>query len=191
MKKKRRGKFCSDFKQFIRFFYLKSCVRRLRERGGVAERSRSGRPSVTLRHQNMDFRLLRLRNRHLTAIQTALTTVGTCNRPVHRRIVRNPLGEAGIRHAVFMSVHLWIRHVACVVWRCTRHMPPKDFWRGSENGSVLLTNPVSLLISKIYRRRVERFACVIDRGIFRAVLLWSREAFLIVQNHRWLLYRAI
>ena len=53
-------------------------VRRLRETGHLADRQRSGRPRATSRRQRT-IRLAHLRNRHLTATETALNTVGTHN----------------------------------------------------------------------------------------------------------------
>ena len=54
----------------------------LRETGHLADRPRSGRPRVTSRHQDRTIRLAHLRNRHLTATETALNTVGTHNRQI-------------------------------------------------------------------------------------------------------------
>ena len=63
-------------------------VRRLRETGRVADRPRSGRPRVTSQ---------RLRYRHLTATETAVNTVGSNNRRIHPKTVRNRLREFGLR----------------------------------------------------------------------------------------------
>ena len=46
-------------------------LRRLRETGHLADRPRSGRPHVTSRRQYRTIRLAHLRNRHLTATETA------------------------------------------------------------------------------------------------------------------------
>ena len=59
---------------------IERLVRRLRETGHLADRPRSGRPRVTSRRQDRTIRLAHLRNRHLTATETALNTVGTHNR---------------------------------------------------------------------------------------------------------------
>ena len=58
---------------------IERLVRRLRETGHLADRPRSGRPCVTSRRQDRTIRLAHLRNRHLTATETALNTVGTHN----------------------------------------------------------------------------------------------------------------
>ena len=59
---------------------IERLVRRLRETGHLADRPRSGRPRVTSRRQDRTIRLAHLRNRHLTATETALNTVGKHNR---------------------------------------------------------------------------------------------------------------
>jgi transposase len=51
-------------------------VRRLRDTGRVADRPRLGRPRVTTPCQDRAIRLNHLRNRHVTATETALTTLG-------------------------------------------------------------------------------------------------------------------
>ena len=66
---------------------IERLVRRLRETGHLADRPRSGRPRVTSRRQDRTIRLAHLRNRHLTATETALNTVGTHNRKFLRRLL--------------------------------------------------------------------------------------------------------
>ena len=51
---------------------IERLVRRLRETGHLADRPRSGRPRVTSRRRGRTIRLAHLRNRHLTATETAL-----------------------------------------------------------------------------------------------------------------------
>ena len=68
-------------------------VRRLRETGHLADRPRSGRPRVTSRRQDRTIRLAHLRNRHLTATETALNTVGTHNRQISPKTVGSRLRE--------------------------------------------------------------------------------------------------
>jgi transposase len=76
---------------------IERLVRRLRGTGRVADRSRWGRPRVATPRQNRTFRLAHLRNRHVTATETALTTVGNHNRHIHPKTVRNRLREFGLR----------------------------------------------------------------------------------------------
>ena len=76
---------------------IESLVRRLRETGHLADRPRSGRPRVTSRRQDRTIRLAHLRNRHLTATETALNTVGTHNRQISPKTVGSRLREIGLR----------------------------------------------------------------------------------------------
>ena len=72
-------------------------VRRLRDTGRVADRPRRGRPRVTTPRQDRAIRLAHLRNRHVTATETALSTVGNHNRHIHPKTVRSLLREFGLR----------------------------------------------------------------------------------------------
>ena len=72
-------------------------VRRLGGTGRVADRPRSGRPRVTSQRQDRAIRLAHLRNRHLTAMETAVNTVGSHNRRIHPKTVRNRLRVFGLR----------------------------------------------------------------------------------------------
>ena len=78
---------------------------------------------------------------------------------------------------VRMSARLWLRHFALRGRRGIRYMLLEDYWCGSGDRSFCFT-----LFLPDGRRRAERFAdaCVIERGIFCVVLLWSGDAFLIV-----------
>ena len=76
---------------------IERLVRRLRETGRVADRPRSGRPRVTSQRQDRAIRLAHLRNRHLTATETMVNTVGSHNRRIHPKTVRNRLREFGLR----------------------------------------------------------------------------------------------
>ena len=76
---------------------IERLVRRPRETGRVADRPRSGRPRVTSQRQDRAIRLAHLRNRHLTATETAVNTVGSHNYRIHPKTVRNRLREFGLR----------------------------------------------------------------------------------------------
>ena len=76
---------------------IERLVRRLRETGHLADRPRSGCPRVTSRRQDRTIRLAHLRNRHLTATETALNTVGTHNRQISPKTVGSRLREIGLR----------------------------------------------------------------------------------------------
>ena len=105
----------SKVKHFIRFFYVHLYVRRKRETGSVADRPRSGRPRVSSRRQNRTIRLPRLRSHNQTATETALTAVGTHDRPFHYGTVRNQLREAGIR-ADRPYVGPPLTQALCIAW---------------------------------------------------------------------------
>ena len=75
---------------------IERLVRRLRETGHLADRPRSGRPRVTSRRQDRTIRLAHLRNRHLTATETALNTVDTHNRQISSKTVGSRLREIGL-----------------------------------------------------------------------------------------------
>ena len=70
---------------------IERLARRLREIGHLADRPRSGRPRVTSRRQNRTIRLAHLRNRHLTATETTLNTVGTHNRQISPKTIGSRL----------------------------------------------------------------------------------------------------
>ena len=76
---------------------IERLVRRLRNTGRVADRLRRGRARVTSPRQNKTILLAHLRNRHVTATETALTTVENHNRHIHPKTVRNRLREFGFR----------------------------------------------------------------------------------------------
>ena len=52
---------------------------------------------MTSQRQDRAIRLAHLRNRHLTATETAVNTVGSHNRRIHPKTVRNRLREFGLR----------------------------------------------------------------------------------------------
>jgi transposase len=75
---------------------IECLVRRLRDTGRVTDRPQWGRLCVTTPHQERDIHLAHLRNRHVTATETTLTTVGNHNRHIHPKTVRNRLHEFGL-----------------------------------------------------------------------------------------------
>ena len=76
---------------------IERLVRRLRDTGRVADRPRWGHPCLMMPRQDRAIRLAHLHNRHVTATETALTTVGNHNRHIHPKTVRNRLHEFGLR----------------------------------------------------------------------------------------------
>ena len=76
-------------------------IRRLREKfrvtGRTADRPRSGRPRVTTRAQDHYIVVSHLRDRFLTATQTAHNTPGRHNNRISAQTVRNRLRDRGLR----------------------------------------------------------------------------------------------
>ena len=76
---------------------IERLVRHLRDIGRLADRPRRGRPRVTTPRQDRAIHFAHLHNRHVTATETALTTVGNRNRHIHPKTVRNQLHEFRLR----------------------------------------------------------------------------------------------
>ena len=157
-------------------------VRRLRETGRVADRPRSGRPRVTSQRQDSAIRLAHLRNRHLTATETAVNTVGSHNRRIHPKTVRDRLREFGLR-ARCPNIGLPLnrarraRHMAWVTAQAPRRFPMRQWRRAfftDESRSTLFRADGR---RRLYRRRGERFvdACVFDRDRYGggSVMVWG------------------
>ena len=128
---------------------IERLVRRLRETGHLADRPRSGRPRVTLRRQDRTIRLAHLRNRHLTATETALNTVVRIINKFLRRLLEVDCVRLVFELVVHTLVCLWPRHVGCVVWRGWRRMRPGYFRWGSGDEFFLRTSLGSLSIAQM------------------------------------------
>ena len=164
---------------------IECLVRRLRETGHLADRPRSGRPRVTSRRQDRTIRLAHLRNRHLTATETALNTVGTHNRQISPKTVGSRLREIGLRaRRPYVGLPLTqarrLRRMAWLMAHAPRLFPMRQ-WR-----RVLFTDESRFTLyhadgrRRVYRRRGERFAdaCVVNGISFGVAPLWSGEALL-------------
>jgi hypothetical protein len=86
-----------------------------------------GRLRVMTPRQDRAIRLAHLRNRHVTATETALTTVGNHNCHIHPKTVRNRLHEFGLQLVDLILVLFSLVHVAHVIWLGWRHMVPDNF----------------------------------------------------------------
>ena len=106
---------------------IERLVRRLRETGRLTDRPRTGHPRVTTRRQDRAIRLPHLRNRYVTATETANNTIGNHNCHIHPKL----LGTDYVRRVCDVDVHalvcLSLVHVARVEWLGWRHMPPEYF----------------------------------------------------------------
>ena len=76
---------------------IERLVRRLRDTGRVVDRPQRGRQRITTPRQDRAIYLAHLCNCHVTATETALTTVGNHNHHIHPKTVRKRLREFGLR----------------------------------------------------------------------------------------------
>ena len=152
---------------------IERVVRRLRENGRVADRPRSRRPRVTSQRQDRAIRLAHLRNRHLTATETAVNTVGSHYddyRRIHPKTVRNRLREFGLR-ARRPNVGLPLnrarraRRMAWVTAQTPRRFPMRQWRRIFLSDESRFTLFCADGRRRLYRRRGELFAdaCVFER----------------------------
>ena len=160
---------------------IERLVRRLRETGRVADRLRSGRPRVTSQRQDRDIRLDHLRNRHLTVTETAVNTVGSHNRRIHPKTIRNWLRnlvyEPVVLTSVYHSIACRARRMAWVTAQAPRRFPMRQ-WR-----RVFFTDESRFTLfradgrRRLYRRGGERFAdaYVFERDRYGggSVMVWG------------------
>ena len=159
-----------------------STIERRGETGRVADRPRSGRPRGTSQRQDRAIRLAHLRNRHLTTTETAVNTVGSHNRRIHPKTVRNRLREFGLR-ARRPNVSLPLnrarraRHMAWVTAQAPRRFPVRQWRRVFFIDESRYTFFRADGRRRLYRRRGERFAdaCVFERDRYGggSVMVWG------------------
>jgi hypothetical protein len=128
--------------------------------------------------QDRAIHLAHLRNRHVTATETALTTVGNHNRHIHPKTVRNRLREFGLRaRRPYIGFPLTrARRARRMAWLAV-HGPtqfPMRQWR-----QVFFTDESQFtLFCPDCQRCGERFAdaCVLERDRFvgGSVMVWGR-----------------
>jgi transposase len=70
---------------------------RLRQTGRTNDRSRNSRPRMTSQRQDTHLRLIHLRNRMITAEDTACRTPGLANVQISGQTVRRRLRQSGLR----------------------------------------------------------------------------------------------
>jgi hypothetical protein len=152
-------------------------VRRLRDTRRVADRPRRGRPRITTPRQDRAICLAHLRNRHVTATETALTTVGNHNRRIHPKTVRNWLREIDLRaRRLYIGFPLTRERCAHRMAWLAAHGPiqfPMRQWR-----RVFFTDEFAVtLFCPDGRRRGERFADAFvlerDRFVGGSVMDWG------------------
>ncbi|XP_060085024.1 galactoside alpha-(1,2)-fucosyltransferase 2-like [Ylistrum balloti] len=139
---------------------------------------RSGRPLVTTPHQDRFIRLSHIRNRHLTATETANNTLGSHNRHIHPDTVRNRLRVNGLRaQRPYVGQPLTPsrrqRRLAWLQAHSPRNFPMRQWRRVFFTDESLFTLYLSDGRLRVYRRRGERYtdACVAERDRFGDFIL--------------------
>ena len=164
---------------------IERLVRRLRETGHLADRPRSGRPRVTSRRQDRTIRLAHLRNRHLTATETALNTVGTHYRLISPKTVGCRLREIGLRaRRPYVGLPLTqarsLRRMAWLTAHAPRLFPMRqwsEFFLRTSLGSLSIAQMVDVVCTDVAENALP--TPVLSNGIGLGVApLWSGEALL-------------
>jgi transposase len=121
---------------------ISALVRRQRERNDVTDRPRSGRPCVTTARQDRWIQVTHLRNRCLTAADTAGVIPG--NRCIHPMTIRRRLREIGLRpcrpaiQPILTQRHRQVR----LQWRFVMFTDESRFQLSRSDGRI-----------RVYRRR--------------------------------------
>jgi transposase len=166
---------------------IERLVRRLRDTGRIADRPRRERPRVTTPRQDGAIHLAHLRNRHVTATETALTTVGNHNRHIHPKTVRNRLRGFGLRaRRPYIGFPLTrvrrTRRMSSLAAHGPRHFSMRQWERVffTDESRFTFFRPDGrrrVYRRRVYRRRGERFAdsCVLERDRFGggSVMVWG------------------
>ena len=151
----------------------------------MADRPRSGHPRVTSRCQDRTIRLAHLRNRHLTATETALNKVGKHNRHISPKTVGSRLREIGLRaRRPYAGLPLTqARRLRRMAW-LTAHAPrlfPMRQWRRvlftDESRSLSIVQMVDVVCTDVAENALP--TPVLSNGFGLGVApLWSGEALL-------------
>ena len=154
---------------------------RLRQTGRMNDTPRNGRPRVTSQRKDIHLRLIHLRNRMITAEDTARRTPGLTNIRISGQIVRRRLRESGLgARCPVVGLILKQRHrTAILAWARARRR-----WRFHTWQHILFSDEsrFSLRFSDgcyhVYHRRGERFftdQCVYESDRFGGggVMVWA------------------
>ena len=159
---------------------IERLVRRLRETGHLADRPRSGRPRVTSRRQDRTIRLAHLRNRHLTATETALNTVGTHNRQISPKTVGSRLRGLRARRPYVGLPLTQARRLRRMAWLTAHAQAISDeavetFFLRTSLGSLSIAQMVDVVCTDVAENALP--TPVLSNGIGLGVApLWSGEA---------------
>ena len=134
---------------------------RLRDTGTTSDRRRSGRPRATTLRQDRQIRLIHLRNRFVTAVNTARRMPGRFNNRISDQTVRNRLRQCGLRaRRPLKGAILKRRHrIARLQWCRTRVTWNRLTWQ-----NILFSDESRFCLkfsdgrARVYRRRGERFS---------------------------------
>ena len=159
---------------------IHSLYRKYNATGSVDDLRRSPRGRVTTRQQDRHMFLSHLRNRDLTATDTAKRTMGLHNRAVSDQLVRNRLRSMGLRvRRPYVGTVLTDRHRQLRLQWARRHLR----YTRADWARVLFTDESKFNLqrsdgrARVYRRRGERFSdnCVRERGQFGggSVMIWD------------------
>ena len=153
---------------------------RLRQTGRTNDRLRNGKTRVTSQRQARHLRLIHLRNRMITAVDTARRTPGLAKFRILGQTVRRRLRESGLRaKRLVVGPNLQQRHrTTRLAWARTRRR-----WRLLTWQHIIFSDEsrFSLCFSdgryRVYRRRGERFTdqCVYESDRFGggSVMVWA------------------
>jgi len=153
---------------------------RLRDTGTTSDRRRSGRPRATTLRQDRQIRLIHLRNRFVTAVNTARRMPRRFNNRISDQTVRNRLRQCGLRaRRPLKGAILKRRHrIARLQWCRTRVTWNRLTWQ-----NILFSDESRFCLkfsdgrARVYRRRGERFSdpCVQETDRFGggSLMVWG------------------
>ncbi|XP_060065673.1 uncharacterized protein LOC132546003 [Ylistrum balloti] len=154
---------------------IQRLVQRVRVTERVIDRPRSGRPRVTTPHQDRFIRLSHLRNRHVTATETANNTIGSHNRHIHPDTVRNRLRVNCLRArrpyvGLPQTPARRQRRLAWLQAHSPRNFPMRQWRRVFFTDESRFTLYRSDGRRRVYRRRGERYTgLAVVQYVFGAV----------------------
>ena len=104
---------------------------RVRATGTTSDRRHSGRPRETTLRQDRHITLIHLRNRFVTAVDTARRTPGIRNNRISDQTVRNRLRQSGLRsRRPLKGMELKRRHsIARLQWARARLRWRQNTWQ--------------------------------------------------------------
>jgi transposase len=135
-------------------------IQRYHTTGSTRDRPRPGQPRVTTARQDRSINFRHLRDRFLTAAETARTTIGQRGRPIHRRTVSRRLRQHGIhcRRPYQGNILTQPHRAARRQWAGQLLQRGARFWT-----NVIFSDESRFNISnadgreRVYRRRNERY----------------------------------